>query len=129
MFTISLNRVRDQITVKESEQEITLSVDSDANSLVKGLKNAKEAMDAITSKSTEAEKLEAARKLASAIFGDAQAEELILFYSKNAGSIAEVCAKYFETRLCKLITKAQIKAGSREQRKWNREMKRATKGR
>ena len=129
MFTISLNRVRDQIAVKEGDQEIKLSVDSDANSIVKRLKKAKELMDAVDSQTTDEDKLEAARAFASAIFGDAQAEQLVLFYSKNAGNVAEVCARYFEERLCKMITKAQIKAGSRETKKWHREMKRATMGR
>ena len=128
MFTISLNRVRDQIAVKEGEQEIILTVDSDANTLVRRLKKSKETMDAVNEQTTEEQKLEAARELASAIFGDEQAEALILFYSENAGNVAEVCARYFEDRLCEMITKAQIKAGKREQRNWDRKMRRAVKG-
>jgi FKBP-type peptidyl-prolyl cis-trans isomerase (trigger factor) len=124
-----LNRVRDQIAVKEGDQEIVLSVDSDANSIIKRLMKAKELMDAVNSQTTEEDKLDAAIAFASAIFGDSQAEQLVLFYSKNAGNIAEVCAQYFEERLCKMITKAQIKSGSRERRRWHREMKQTTKGR
>ena len=86
-------------------------------------------MDAIDAQATDEAKLNAARQFASVIFGDEQANNLVMFYSENAGNVAEVCARYFEERLCEKITKAQIRAGSREQRKWNRKMRRAIKGR
>ena len=120
MFTVSLNRVMDHIAVKEGEEQLSLFVDDDANSLVRKLMQAKRLMDAVKADTTEADKLQAAKTFASAIFGEDQAEQLALFYHDNAGSIAEVCSRYFDSRLAKMITKAQIKTGKREAKAWRR---------
>lgn len=120
MFTVSLNRVMDHIAVKEGEEQLSLFVDDDANSLVRKLMQAKRLMDAVKADTTEEDKLKAAKTFASAIFGEDQTEQLALFYHDNAGSIAEVCSRYFDSRLAKMITKAQIKTGKREAKAWRR---------
>ena len=107
MFKISLNRVRDHIVIKEGDHELPLLVDSDANSLVNRLKEAQKTMQAVNAETTDEEKTEAAEDLAKAIFGEKQAKKLMEFYHGNPGSVAEICGKYFEGRLAKLITKAQ----------------------
>ena len=124
MFKISLNRVRDEIVIKEGDQELPLSVDSDANSLVMRLKEAQKPMLSVNADTTDEDKAKAARNLAAAIFGNDQAEKLIDFYHGNPGSVAEICGRYFENRLAKKITKAQIKAGNHEIRLWKHQQKR-----
>lgn len=120
MFKISLNRVRDEIVIKEGDQELQLSVDSDANSLVRRLKEAQKPMLSVR---TDEDKAKAARNLAAAIFGNEQADKLIDFYHGNPGSVAEICGRYFENRLAKKITKAQIEAGKHENRLWRHKQK------
>lgn len=72
MFKISLNRVRDEIVIKEGDKELPLSVDSDANSLVMRLKEAQKPMLSVNADTTDEDKAKAARNLAAAIFGNEQ---------------------------------------------------------
>ena len=122
MFTVSLNRVRDEIAIQEGEERLILSVDSDANTLVRRLVKAKTLMDAVTADTTDEERVVAAKTFASAIFGEEQAEKIIAFYKGNAANVAEVCGQYFERRLADKITKVQIKAGKHDIRAWKRKL-------
>ena len=108
-FTISLNRVHDRVRISEGSDTLDLAVDSDPMRLVAGLSQAQKQLQSLTAESTEEEQDNAALYFAEVIFGKKQAEKLAAFYHNDAGCVINVCGKYFEGRLAKLITAAQKK--------------------
>ena len=110
MFKISLNRVRDHIVIREGDDELKLTVDCDPRIIVTALQRAQTALLKVNEGSTDTEKKDASAALSTAIFGDAQTEQLFAFYSGDAACVALVCSQYFEKRLAKKITRAQKRA-------------------
>lgn len=108
-YEISLNRVRDTVRIRENMESITLRVDADPARMVALLNAAQKTLKGVTETSTEAEQEAAALAFAGAIFGDAQAKELLVFYKGDPACVINVCGKYFSARLAKLIRKAQVR--------------------
>lgn len=95
---LSLNRVRDKVTIKEGEETITLFVDCDVTGIVNKLRNAKDMIDSLKENTGEDQKKAASMSFAVAIFGEAQAEKLLTFYHGNYGCVVEICGIYFEDK-------------------------------
>ena len=112
MYRLSLNRVHDNITITEGGDNLVLHVDSDPGRIIAGLSAAQRRLHALTESETQDEKeqREAALSFAGAIFGDAQAQQLLDFYHGDAACVIGICGKYFNERLSRLVTKAQKKA-------------------
>ena len=109
---ISLNRVRDSITIREGDEKITLYVDSDANTLIHGIMAANKELEALKDDDSEDRKRSAAMAMARAMFGVEQADKLLEFYRGNYGCVITICGMYFgdaKYGLGKKITKAQKK--------------------
>lgn len=110
MFEISLNRIHDNIRIREGNDTLNLSVDADAMRMVAGLNKARNLLQSITDKTTEEQRNEAARYFAAVIFGDEQAGKLMDFYRGDAGCVINVCGQYFAKRLSGIIAKVQKKS-------------------
>ena len=108
-FNISLHRVHDKVRITEGGESLELHVDADPMRMVAGLSQAQKMLQALTSDSTEEESLNAAKYFAQVIFGKEQADNLVGFYHNDAGCVINVCGRYFEKRLSKLIMAAQKK--------------------
>lgn len=109
MFNLSLNRVHDTVRIAEGGETLILRVDDDPMRMVAAITEAKKRLDGIQEDSCDADKLDAAKTFARAIFGDKGADELCAFYHEDPACIIAICARYFSARLAKLITKAQKK--------------------
>ena len=107
MFRITLNRVRDHIIVREGTDELPLTVDSDARTIITRLQKANKALYEVNNDITDDAQYNAAYGLAEAIFGKEQADKLMAFYHDDPGCVVTVCGMYFEKRLAKKITAAQ----------------------
>lgn len=107
MFKITLNRVRDHIIVREGNDELPLTVDTDARSIITRLQKAQKALSEVNNDISTDSQYEAAYGLAEAIFGKDQANKLMAFYHDDPGCVVTVCGMYFEKRLAKKITAAQ----------------------
>ena len=108
MYTITLNRVRDRITIKEGQERLNLVVDSDSTAIVTRIRKSQETMTRmIRSDATDEEREQAARDFSEAIFGKDQTDRLVEFYQGDMSCVATICGLYFEKRLCKKITQAQ----------------------
>ena len=109
---ISLNRVRDTVTIREGDERIVLRVDSDARSIINRLNRAQKILSAMDENTTDDERIQAAHDLAEAMFGAEQTKELFAFYNYDAACVVAICGKYFgdpEHGLGKKITKVQKK--------------------
>lgn len=106
-YTLSLNRVHDNVRIREGDDTLRLAVDADPMRMVAGLNQAQKTLQTITSESTDEETRAAAAYFATVIFGQTQADMLMEFYHGDAACVINVCGKYFAGRLNKLITKAQ----------------------
>ena len=109
---ISLNRVRDSITIREGNETLTLRVDSDAKVIISRLNKAQKELKSMDEQTTDEERRKAAHELAEAMFGAKQSEELFDFYNQDTSCVVAICGLYFgdpKHGLGKKITKAQIK--------------------
>lgn len=109
---ITLNRVRDNITIREGNETLTLRVDSDATSIVSRLRNAQEEMAAVRDDTPETDAIRAARNLSESMFGKEQTDRLFEFYNGDASCVATICGMYFgdpKHGLCRKIITAQKK--------------------
>ena len=109
---ISLNRVRDNITIREGSEKLTLYVDSDANTLIHGIMAANKELEGLKESDSEDKKKSAAMGMAITMFGAEQADKLLAFYHGNYGCVITICGMYFGDKkygLGKKITKAQKK--------------------
>ena len=107
IFKITLNRVRDRIVIREGDDELPLTVDSDARTIMARLQKANKALSQINDDVTDEQRYNAAYGLAEAIFGKEQADKLMAFYNDDPRCVVTVCGIYFEKRLGKKITAAQ----------------------
>ena len=78
-----------------------------------GLLHVRRKMQGLTEESTEEEQHEVALEMASVIFGEEQAKQLMDFYRDDPPGVINVCLKYFQQRLSKLIIRAQKKDGNK----------------
>lgn len=112
-YYITLNRVHDKVNIREGSETLTLTVDNDANSLIKGLLKAQKRLSEINAEeTTEEEQKKAAFDFAASIFGEIQAQRLFNFYNGDPRCVVTVCGMYFSDPkhgLGKKITKAQKK--------------------
>ena len=111
MFKREINPfpVSDVVTFRNVDKSITLTVRSNPAALVVGLKNSQEKMTGLNDKAELSERIAAARLFADTIFGSEQGEKLLQFYNNEPLTVINACGMYFQTRLAKLITKAQKK--------------------
>lgn len=108
-YNLSLNRVHDIVQITEGDEKLRLRVDGDPMRMVAGLSQAQKQLQAINGETPEEDVNKAALMFATVIFGSQQADELMQFYRGDAGCVINVCGRYFEGRLGKLITRAQKK--------------------
>ena len=109
---LSLNRVRDTVTIREGDERIVLKVDSDARSIINRLNRAQKMLSAMDENTTDDERIQAAHDLSEAMFGVEQTKDLFAFYNYDAACVVAICGKYFgdpEHGLGKKITKVQKK--------------------
>lgn len=110
--SLTLNRVRDKVSIKEGNEKIILYVDSEINSIMKGIREAEKLIVGINGESKKEERTYAARMFATAIFGKEQTDQLFEFYHGNEDCVISICGIYFSDRkhgLSKKITKIQKK--------------------
>ena len=110
---LTLNRVRDHITIREGNDTLNLTVDSNANMLIRGVRTAQKTLQRLQEENNEELKETAAKQLSEAIFGKAQAGQLLDFYNGNFECVITICGMYFgdhKNGLGKKITKAQKKS-------------------
>ena len=109
---LTLNRVRDHITIREGSDTISLTVDNDANMLIRGVRTAQKTLQQLQEDDNDELKETAAKQLSEAIFGKEQAGKLLEFYGGNYECVITICGMYFgdhKNGLGKKITKAQKK--------------------
>ena len=111
MFKKEINpfSVSDKVRFRNVDKTLTLTVKADGNSIVLKMRQAKNKLSELTDESQECERVNAARFLAAAMFGNDQANKLIDFYEGEPLPVISACGQYFNDRLAKLITKAQKK--------------------
>ena len=108
-YEVTLNRVHDNITIRESGETLKLSVNGDAFRMVAGLTKAQAKMKDLTEDSPEEEVKDVAEYFAAVIFGKEGAEELMKFYADDPGCVISVCGRYFKERLAGKIAEVQKK--------------------
>ena len=106
---ITLNRVHDEIVIREGEERLKLTVNGDSMRIVAGINKAQQKMTALNEESKDEEIKDAAEYFASVIFGKEQAEKLMAFYADDPGCVITVCGRYFGERLADKIAKVQKK--------------------
>ena len=110
---LTLNRVRDHITIREGNDTLNLTVDSNANMLIREVRTAQKTLQRLQEENNEELKETAAKQLSEAIFGKEQAGQLLDFYNGNFECVITICGMYFgdhKNGLGKKITKAQKKS-------------------
>ena len=101
--------ISDNVTFRNVDKTLNLSVRSDAPSLVLGLRRVQERLTGMNDDTEDSERLEAARFFARTLFGNEQGDSLVQFYNDDPLAIISACGMYFQKRLSKKITKAQKK--------------------
>ena len=101
--------ISDSVTFRNVDKTISLSVRSDAPSLILGLKRVQERLAGMNDDTEDSERIDAARFFARTLFGTDQGDSLVQFYNEDALAIVNACGIYFQKRLAKKITKAQKK--------------------
>jgi ABC-type hemin transport system substrate-binding protein len=113
---MTLNRVHDDVEIREGGDSLILHVEADPDRVVAGLNERSRRMKTLTNDSTEDDFTEAARFFASVIFGAEQAEKLLEFYHKDANCVMRACSEYFTRRLSHMITDIQKKRRKADKR-------------
>lgn len=108
-YEVTLNRVHDNITIKEGAESLKLTVNGDAMRMVAGLNKAQKKMIELKDDADDATVKETAEYFAAVIFGKEQAEKLMSFYADDPGCVIAVCGQYFKERLAGKIAKVQKK--------------------
>lgn len=99
--------ISDKAIFRNVDKTLTLFVRANPFTLVSNLRKANELCGKLTDESPDGEKLVAARALAAAIFGYAQADQLVEFY-EDPLTVINACGQYFDILKPK-IEKAQKK--------------------
>ena len=108
--SLSLNRVYDNIKIREGSETLSLHVNNDPARIVAGLNEAQKRLKSIDQDTSEESRKEIALFFAAAIFGEEQAKQILDFYYGDSYCVISICSKYFSERLAKKITEAQKKA-------------------
>lgn len=108
-YELTLNRVHDKITIRESGETLNLTVNGDAMRMVAGLNRAQKKMLELKDDSTDAEIRDAAEYFATVIFGMDQAKQIMAFYADDPTCVISVCGQYFKERLAGKIAEVQKK--------------------
>lgn len=108
-YEMTLNRVYDNIVIKEGSEKLNITVNGDAMRMVAGLNNAQRKMKELKDDTPDDVVRECAEYFASVIFGKEQAEKLMQFYANDPACVITVCGEYFKARLAGKITEAQKK--------------------
>ena len=98
--------VSDKVTFRNVDKTLVLYVRDSATNLVVNLKKAQENLSELTDNSDECQRVNASRFFARSVFGEEQGDKLMDFYNEPLAVISAV-GQYFDSRLRKLITKAQ----------------------
>jgi hypothetical protein len=106
---ISLNRIHDTVTFRESDDKLTLKVYADPMRVSAGLLHVRRKMQSMDENSPDEEQEAVALEMATVIFGEDQGKQLMEFYRNDAAGVLNVCLLYFRQRLSNLIIKAQKK--------------------
>lgn len=109
-YTLTLNRVFDNIVIREGDEVLKLTVNGDAMRMVAGLNKAQKQMLELKDDSPDEDVKKAAEYFAAVIFGQEQASKLMAFYAEDPACVISVCGKYFKDRLSGKIAKVQKKA-------------------
>ena len=109
-YEVTLNRVHDRVVIREGDEALHLTVESDPMRMVAALTNAQARLSAWNDETTPERRLEDVRIFAEAIFGEKQTDELLEFYHGDGACVMNVCSTYFGDRLGAMVTKAQKKA-------------------
>ena len=108
-YEVTLNRVHDNILIREGGETLSLAVNGDAMRIVAGLNKAQKMMTDLKESDTDEKARETALYFASVIFGREQAGKLLEFYAEDAACVIAVCGKYFQERLAGKISEVQKK--------------------
>lgn len=108
-YEMTLNRVHDNVTIREGDETLKLSVNGDSMRMIAGMNKANQKLQELTDDTPEDEVKEAAEYFAAVIFGREQAAQLMAFYADDPGCVISVCGQYFRDRLANKITKVQKK--------------------
>lgn len=108
-YKVTLNRVHDNIVVREGGESLKLVVDGDSMRMVAGLNKAQKKMLELNDDSTDEQVKDAAEYFAAVIFGKEQAGKLMAFYADDPSCVITVCGQYFKERLAARIAQAQKK--------------------
>ena len=106
-YSVTLNMVHDNITIREGDETLKLCVNGDAMRMVAGLNKAQAKMKGVTEETPDEDVKEVAEYFAAVIFGKEQAAKLMAFYAEDPGCVITVCGRYFSERLAGKITEAQ----------------------
>lgn len=109
-YEMTLNRVHDNVTIREGDEKLMLTVNGDAMRIVAGLNKAQQKMKALTEETPDDEVKDVAEYFAAVIFGKEQAEKLMAFYADDPACVISVCGQYFKERLAGKIAEIQKKA-------------------
>ena len=115
-YVMTLNRVHDDVEIREGGDSLLLHVEADPDRVVAGLNESSRRMQQLKNDSPDTEFLEAARFFASVIFGAEQADKLITFYHNDSSCVMRACSEYFTHRLSHMITDIQKKRRKADQR-------------
>lgn len=108
-YEVTLNRVHDNIVIREGDEVLNLTVNGDTMRMVAGLNKAQKQMLELKDDSSDEQVKEVAEYFAAVIFGKEQAAALMKFYAEDPACVISVCGKYFKERLAGKIAKAQKK--------------------
>ena len=108
-YEMTLNRVHDNVAIREGDETLKLTVNGDAMRIVAGLNKAQAKLKELTDDATDEQTKEAAEYFAAVIFGKEQAAKLMAFYADDPGCVITVCGRYFKDRLAGKITQIQKK--------------------
>lgn len=108
----TLNRVRENVTFREGNEEINLYVDADANALAFRLRMAQEQLLKINEQSSLEDRKKAAETLSDAVFGHEQTVKLFDFYHGDENCVVTICGMYISDKKKGLISKI-VKAQKR----------------
>ena len=108
-YSVTLNRVHDNITIREGDETLKLCVNGDAMRMVAGLNKAQQKMLELSDDAQDAQVKDCAEYFAAVIFGKDGAEKLMAFYADDPACVISVCGQYFKERLAGKIAKVQKK--------------------
>lgn len=108
-YEMTLNRVHDNVVIREGDETLKLTVNGDSMRIVAGLNKAQQKIKDLSDDSTDEQVKECAEYFAAVIFGKEQAAKLMAFYADDPACVISVCGRYFKDRLAWKITQVQKK--------------------